>query len=205
MFLRIISINTIDYFTKWIEAKPVATITGAQIKKFVWDNIVCRFGLPREIISDNGKQFRDNPFKDWCEKLCGEGDGVSNWTSSGVIGERVRVMSIDAFSLDKEWRETLGKEEMLVGFKIKKASSGEVSKSTASKLPLDVCSPSFEGTKESSYGYVISEDDYCDDGEDENVFIIGERSVLTDPEDQAKMEMETPRSSGVNSPPNAHT
>ncbi|GJW19423.1 reverse transcriptase domain-containing protein [Tanacetum coccineum] len=29
-----------------------------------------RFGLPREIISDNGKQFRDNPFKDWCEKLC---------------------------------------------------------------------------------------------------------------------------------------
>ncbi|GJT27527.1 reverse transcriptase domain-containing protein [Tanacetum coccineum] len=63
-------IVAIDYFTKWIEAKPVATITGAQIKKFVWDNIVCRLGLPGEIISDNGKQFRDNPFKDWCEKLC---------------------------------------------------------------------------------------------------------------------------------------
>ncbi|GKA85968.1 hypothetical protein Tco_0807622 [Tanacetum coccineum] len=30
-------------------------------------------------------------------------------------------------------------------------------------------------------------------------------SVLTNQEDQAKMEMETPRSSGVNSPPNAHT
>ncbi|GJX96013.1 reverse transcriptase domain-containing protein [Tanacetum coccineum] len=54
----------IDYFTKWIEAKPVATITGNQIKKFVWDNIVCRFGLPGEIISDNGKQFWDNLFKD---------------------------------------------------------------------------------------------------------------------------------------------
>ncbi|GJW84673.1 reverse transcriptase domain-containing protein [Tanacetum coccineum] len=27
------------------------------------------FGLPGEIISVNGKQFRDNPFKDWCEKL----------------------------------------------------------------------------------------------------------------------------------------
>ncbi|GJX43375.1 reverse transcriptase domain-containing protein [Tanacetum coccineum] len=63
-------IVAIDYFTKWIEAKPVASITGAHIKKFVWDNIVCRFGLPREIISDNGKQFRDNPFKDWCENLC---------------------------------------------------------------------------------------------------------------------------------------
>ncbi|GKB26157.1 reverse transcriptase domain-containing protein [Tanacetum coccineum] len=63
-------IVAIDYFTKWIEAKPVATITGNQIKKFVWDNIVCRFGLPGEIIFDNGKQFRDNPFRDWCEKLC---------------------------------------------------------------------------------------------------------------------------------------
>ncbi|GJR48379.1 reverse transcriptase domain-containing protein [Tanacetum coccineum] len=59
----------IDYFTKWIEAKPVATITGSQVNKFVWDNIVCRFGLPGEIISQNGKQFIDNPFKDWCEKL----------------------------------------------------------------------------------------------------------------------------------------
>ncbi|GJR88385.1 reverse transcriptase domain-containing protein [Tanacetum coccineum] len=63
-------IVAIDYFTKWIEAKAVVTITGNQVKKFVWDNIVCRFGLPGEIISDNGKQFRDNPFKDWCEKLC---------------------------------------------------------------------------------------------------------------------------------------
>ncbi|GJY00086.1 reverse transcriptase domain-containing protein [Tanacetum coccineum] len=58
-----------DYFTKWIKAKAVATITGNQVKKFVWDNIVCRFGLPEEIISDNGKQFSDNPFKDWCDKL----------------------------------------------------------------------------------------------------------------------------------------
>ncbi|GJZ64326.1 reverse transcriptase domain-containing protein [Tanacetum coccineum] len=62
-------IVAIDYFTKWIEAKPVATIIGRQIKKFVWDNIVCRFGLLGEIISDNGKQLQDNPFKDWCKKL----------------------------------------------------------------------------------------------------------------------------------------
>ncbi|GJW55689.1 reverse transcriptase domain-containing protein [Tanacetum coccineum] len=63
-------IVAMDYFSRWIEEKPVATITGNQIKKFVWDNIVCRFRLPGEIISDNGKQFRDDPFKDWCEKLC---------------------------------------------------------------------------------------------------------------------------------------
>ncbi|GJU82044.1 reverse transcriptase domain-containing protein [Tanacetum coccineum] len=70
-------IVAVDYFTKWIEAKPVATITGNQVKKFIWDNIVCRFELPREIISDNGKQFRDNPFKDSCEKL-----NIKQWFAS---------------------------------------------------------------------------------------------------------------------------
>ncbi|GJT30819.1 reverse transcriptase domain-containing protein [Tanacetum coccineum] len=62
-------IVSMDYFTKWIEAKVVATISGTQVKKFVWNDIVCRFGLHREIISDNGKQFSGDPFKDWCEKL----------------------------------------------------------------------------------------------------------------------------------------
>ncbi|GJZ72128.1 reverse transcriptase domain-containing protein [Tanacetum coccineum] len=62
-------IVAMDYFTKWIEAKAVATISGSQVKKFVWDNIVCRFRLPGEIVSDNGKQFSGDPFKDWCKKL----------------------------------------------------------------------------------------------------------------------------------------
>ncbi|XP_076894831.1 uncharacterized protein LOC143547243 [Bidens hawaiensis] len=59
----------IDYFTKWVEAKPLTTITGQQVKRFVWENIVCRFGLPHSIISDNGKQFANGPFKDWCHQL----------------------------------------------------------------------------------------------------------------------------------------
>ncbi|GJT65920.1 reverse transcriptase domain-containing protein [Tanacetum coccineum] len=75
-------IVVMDYFTKWIEAKPVATITGNQVKKFVWKNIVCRFGLSGEIISDNGKQFRDNPFKDWCEKLCWAKTTRTGWKKS---------------------------------------------------------------------------------------------------------------------------
>ena len=44
----------IDYFTKWVEAEALATITEARIKNFVWKNIICRFGIPLTIISDNG-------------------------------------------------------------------------------------------------------------------------------------------------------
>ncbi|GKG43053.1 reverse transcriptase domain-containing protein, partial [Tanacetum coccineum] len=47
-------IVAINYFTKWMEAKPVATITGKQIVNFTWDNIVCRFGIPATIIINNG-------------------------------------------------------------------------------------------------------------------------------------------------------
>ena len=47
----------IDYFTKWVEAEPVATITGQKMLQFVWHNIVCRFSIPGILISDNGKQF----------------------------------------------------------------------------------------------------------------------------------------------------
>lgn len=58
-----------DYFTKWVEAEPLATITGQKIVKFVYRNIVCRFGIPGKFISDNGKQFAENPFKSWCDEL----------------------------------------------------------------------------------------------------------------------------------------
>ncbi|GJW38089.1 reverse transcriptase domain-containing protein [Tanacetum coccineum] len=106
-------IVAIDYFTKWIEAKLVATITGNQIKKFVWDNIFCRFRLPGEIISDNGKQFRDDSFKDWCEKLCIRQHfaSVKHPQTNGLVerenrslGERIKAR-LDARS--KNWMEEL--------------------------------------------------------------------------------------------------
>jgi hypothetical protein len=32
-----------DYFTKWVEAKALVSITAPTIQKFFWQNIVCRF------------------------------------------------------------------------------------------------------------------------------------------------------------------
>ncbi|GJZ82047.1 reverse transcriptase domain-containing protein [Tanacetum coccineum] len=64
-------IVAMDYFMKWIEAKGVATISGSQVKKFVLDNIVCRFGLSGEIVSDNGA---------WGEGIKARlGEGNKNW------------------------------------------------------------------------------------------------------------------------------
>ena len=45
----------INYFTKWVKVEALATITEARIRNFVWKSIICRFGIPRMIISDNGR------------------------------------------------------------------------------------------------------------------------------------------------------
>ncbi|GKE12841.1 reverse transcriptase domain-containing protein [Tanacetum coccineum] len=62
-------IVAIDYFTKWLEAKPITSITGKQVKNFSFDNILCRFGVPATIITDNGTQLINDPFKSWAEGL----------------------------------------------------------------------------------------------------------------------------------------
>ncbi|RDX62562.1 Pro-Pol polyprotein, partial [Mucuna pruriens] len=59
----------IDYFTKWVEAEPMAAITAERVKRFVWKKIICRFGLPAEIVSDNGTQFASSTTAKFCQEL----------------------------------------------------------------------------------------------------------------------------------------
>ena len=59
----------IDYFTKWVEAEPLAKIIEQNVKSFVQKNIICRFGIPKVLVSDNGHQFDNTPFRKFCEQL----------------------------------------------------------------------------------------------------------------------------------------
>ncbi|XP_022030811.1 uncharacterized protein K02A2.6-like [Helianthus annuus] len=59
----------VDYFTKWVEARPFTVIAGYNVTRFFWEQNVCPFGLTLYIVSDNAKQFAENPFKRWCENL----------------------------------------------------------------------------------------------------------------------------------------
>ncbi|RDX96547.1 Gypsy retrotransposon integrase-like protein 1, partial [Mucuna pruriens] len=62
-------IVAVDYFTKWVEAELVATISAERIKRFLWKKIVCRFGIPAEVVSDNGTQFASKVTAEFCEGL----------------------------------------------------------------------------------------------------------------------------------------
>ena len=62
-----------DYFTKWVEAEPLANIRDVDVKKFIWRNIVTRFEVPRTLILDNGLQFDIKAFRRYCCEL-----GITN-------------------------------------------------------------------------------------------------------------------------------
>jgi transposase InsO family protein len=63
------TVVVVEYFTKWIEARPVATITSATIRKFFWQQIICRFGVPKELKVDNRKQFDCQDFREYCHSI----------------------------------------------------------------------------------------------------------------------------------------
>nr|KYP72275.1 Transposon Ty3-I Gag-Pol polyprotein [Cajanus cajan] len=59
----------IDYFTKWIEACPLAKITTENVQRFTWRSIVCRFEIPHTLVTDNGRQFIAQGFEDFLREL----------------------------------------------------------------------------------------------------------------------------------------
>ena len=59
----------IDYFTKWAEAEPLASITDVKVKDFIWKSLVCRFEIPHTLVSDNAKQFDNKLLNSFCSDL----------------------------------------------------------------------------------------------------------------------------------------
>jgi hypothetical protein len=55
----------VDKFTKWIDVKPDASITVANVVEFIKE-IMYKFGIPNNIITDNGTQFTMREFKYFC-------------------------------------------------------------------------------------------------------------------------------------------
>ena len=53
----------------WAEAEPLASITARNLVEFVYQAIVCPYGVPYKLISDNGKQFDSKEMMEFCEHL----------------------------------------------------------------------------------------------------------------------------------------
>ena len=64
---RMYMLAVTDYFTKWVEAEAYHQVRDREVKNFIWKNVICRFGVPKEIVTDNGSQFISFDFQDFCK------------------------------------------------------------------------------------------------------------------------------------------
>jgi len=58
----------IDYVLKWIEAIPSRNNNHKTVIKFLKENILSRFGIPRAMISDSGTHFCNKLFESLMKK-----------------------------------------------------------------------------------------------------------------------------------------
>ncbi|XP_059436368.1 uncharacterized protein LOC132169334 [Corylus avellana] len=54
----------VDYFTKWAEVEALVNKTTKCMERFLWKNVICRYGIPHAFVTDNGKQFDCDSFRD---------------------------------------------------------------------------------------------------------------------------------------------
>ena len=96
-----------DYFTKWVEVEPLANIKDMDAKKFIWKNIVTRFGVPHVLILDNGLQFDSKMFRKYCGEL-----GITNRYSTPTYpqwnGQAEAVNKVIVSGLKKTPRRSTG-------------------------------------------------------------------------------------------------
>ncbi|GKB94574.1 reverse transcriptase domain-containing protein [Tanacetum coccineum] len=76
----------IEHSTKWIEGKPLTTVNARHIERFVWEYVVCRFGVPQIISSKDDKQFKEGIFVDLCI-------GLKITRSFSLITEHIEIIS----------------------------------------------------------------------------------------------------------------
>ncbi|XP_057746213.1 uncharacterized protein LOC130965471 [Arachis stenosperma] len=86
----------IDYFSKWIEAIPLAKIRAEKVRTFIWKNIICRFGIPHAIITDNGRQFTDQSLAEFLQgfKIKHHFSSVEHPQSNGLAEAANKVILI---------------------------------------------------------------------------------------------------------------
>jgi len=102
-----------DYLTKWVETKAIEEATEEKVVEFLRGNVFCKFGYPRELVTDQGIQFTSNVI----ERLLSQhkvkhrtsnpyhpqGNGRVELTNKALEGILTKVVS----SSEKDWADRL--------------------------------------------------------------------------------------------------
>jgi len=145
-----------DYFTKWTEAVALVNIADSNVKTFLWENIVTRFGIPKILVSDNGPQFKSKKILDFCQKL-GIRQSFSSVAHPETNGQAESSNKVILEGLKKRLEDSKGKwadelPSVLWAFRTTpRRSTGETPFSltygTEAIIPLEVSFPTLKTTQ----------------------------------------------------------
>jgi hypothetical protein len=62
-------IVAVDYFTKWVQAMPTSKNDGETTSLFIFNLIVERFDIPKEIVTDHGSHFQNKMMSELTSNL----------------------------------------------------------------------------------------------------------------------------------------
>ena len=152
-------------FTKWTESFPLKSITAKTIASTLVDQFICRFGVPREIHTDQGRQFEAQLFQELCTLLGIDKTRTTAFhpASDGLI-ERVQRTIEDMLSKyiesnQRNWDEVL--PLLLMAYRSSKQESTKMTPSMMMlgreiDLPVDLIYPAPPSEpKSSSEEYVL--------------------------------------------------
>lgn len=85
-----------DYFIKWIKAEAFSKIRDVEVKRFVFNKKLTRFGIPQALIADNGTQFKSRAYNDFCSEY-----GIHNFyfTQAYPMSKMVKPRNLTELSL----------------------------------------------------------------------------------------------------------
>lgn len=102
-----------DYFTRWAEAYPIPNQEATTVADVLVKEFISRYGIPRQIHSDQGRQFESNLFQELCQKLGmkktrttpyhPQGDGLVERLNRTIEDMLSKVISKN----QKDWEEYL--------------------------------------------------------------------------------------------------
>ena len=139
----------VDYFTKWVELFPLQCTKANIIAQLFLDEVICRFGFPIRVISDNGVQFLSKIFIQLCDLLGIHHQRTPLYHPQSNLSERINrtlkpILASLAHNDSKSWDLKLSQ----IAFALRTAPSESTDNSPAflmfgrhPRQPLDLLLP----------------------------------------------------------------
>ena len=115
-----------DYFTKWPEARAIPDAKAETVAKFLFEDIISRHGVPKEILSDRGTHFNNALVNELCDRYQTKHRLTSSYRpqTNGMverfnrtIGESLAKLVMDK-DKEKQWDDYI--HAVLLAYRTKK-------------------------------------------------------------------------------------